>query len=160
MIFKGKVFLKLQFEGFPEDQRFKVSPNGQISNKIGFYQLQKLFILSTSLRTKRGYRLLILNGHGSYLIPKFNEICEQNKVILICILVYLSYLLQPLNIDCFTVLKRSYGRMVKTKIQVGINYIDKLNFLEVYPSVRIEAFKSETIKNSFLATGLILFRPD
>ena len=73
---------------------------------------------------------------------------------------YLSYLLQPLNVGCFAVLKRSYGRMVETKMRNGINYIDKLDFLEVYPSVRIEAFKSETIKNSFLATGLVLFGPD
>ena len=50
--------------------------------------------------------------------------------------------------------------MVKTKIQNGINYINKLDFLEVYPLVRIKAFKSETIKNSFLATGLVLFRPN
>jgi hypothetical protein len=41
-----------------------------------------------------------------------------------------------------------------------INYIDKLDFLEVYPRVRIEAFKSETIKNSFVVAGLVLFRPD
>ena len=50
--------------------------------------------------------------------------------------------------------------MVETKIQNGINYIDKLDFLKVYPLARIEAFKSETIKNSFLATGLVLFEPD
>ncbi|KAJ5177478.1 uncharacterized protein N7500_000177 [Penicillium coprophilum] len=61
---------------------------------------------------------------------------------------------------CFTVLKRLYGRMVETKIRNGINYIDKLDFLEAYPLARIEAFKSETIKNSFLATGLVLFGPD
>ena len=71
-----------------------------------------------------------------------------------------SHLLQPLDIGCFAVLKRSYGRMVETKMRNGINHIDKLDFLEVYPLARIEAFKSETIKNSFLATGLVPFEPD
>jgi hypothetical protein len=47
------------------------------------------------------------------------------------------------------VLKRTYSRLVKFKMRNGINYIDKLDFLEVYPLTRIEAFKSETIKNSF-----------
>ena len=56
--------------------------------------------------------------------------------------------------------KRSYSRLVEMKMQTGINYINKLEFLEVYPSVRIEAFKSETIKNSFSAAGLIPFSPD
>ena len=73
---------------------------------------------------------------------------------------YSSHLLQPLDVGYFAVLKRLYGRMVETKIRVGINHIDKLDFLEVYPSARIKAFKSETIKNSFLATGLVLFGPD
>ena len=50
--------------------------------------------------------------------------------------------------------------MVKTKIRNGINYIDKLDFLEVYPLTRIEAFKSETIKNSFGAAGLVPFEPE
>ena len=50
--------------------------------------------------------------------------------------------------------------MVEIKMRNGINYIDKLDFFEAYPSVRIEAFKSETIKNSFLATGLVPFKSD
>ena len=50
--------------------------------------------------------------------------------------------------------------MVEFKIRNGINHIDKLDFLEAYPSVRIEAFKAETIKNSFTAAGLVLFVPD
>ena len=50
--------------------------------------------------------------------------------------------------------------MVEFKIQNRINYIDKLDFLEAYPSVRIEAFKSETIKNSFVVASVVLFIPD
>ena len=42
----------------------------------------------------------------------------------------------------------------------GINHIDKLDFLEAYPSARIEAFKSETIKNSFGAASLVPFEPN
>jgi hypothetical protein len=38
--------------------------------------------------------------------------------------------------------------------------MDKLDFLEAYPSARIEAFKSETIKNSFTAAGLVPYDPD
>ena len=73
---------------------------------------------------------------------------------------YLSYLLQLLDIGCFVVLKRVYSRMVKFKIRNRINHIDKLDFLEAYPSARIEAFKLETIKNSFAAASLVLFAPN
>jgi hypothetical protein len=50
--------------------------------------------------------------------------------------------------------------MVKIKMRNGINHIDKLDFLEVYPLARIEAFKSETIKNSFRVAGLVPFTPE
>jgi hypothetical protein len=71
-----------------------------------------------------------------------------------------SHLLQPLDISCFAVLKRAYGRLVESKIRARINHIDKLDFLEAYPSARIEAFKPETIKNSFAIAGLIPYNPD
>ena len=71
-----------------------------------------------------------------------------------------THLLQPLDIGCFAVLKRAYGRLVESKMRVGINHIDKLDFLEAYPLSRIEAFKSETIKNSFGAAGLVPFSPE
>jgi hypothetical protein len=58
------------------------------------------------------------------------------------------------------VLKRAYSRLVEFRIQYGSNHINKLDFLEVYPTTRIEAFKSETIKNSFQSTGLIPFTPE
>jgi hypothetical protein len=51
-----------------------------------------------------------------------------------------SYLLQPLNITCFVLLKRAYGRFVSDLARAGHNYIDKLNFLADYPRARIEAF--------------------
>ena len=45
-------------------------------------------------------------------------------------------------------------------MRLGINHIDKLDFLEAYPSARIETFKPETIKNSFAAAGLVPFYPN
>jgi hypothetical protein len=160
VIFKGKVFIESWFDGLPDDWRFEVSPNGWTSDEIGLRWLKKLFIPTTSIRMKGVYRLLILDGHGSHLTPKFDEICEENKIIPICMPPHSSHLLQPLDIGCFAVLKRSYGRLVEAKMRVGINHIDKLDFLEAYPLARIEAFKSETIKNSFGAAGLVPFAPE
>ena len=71
-----------------------------------------------------------------------------------------SHLLQPLDIGSFAVLKRAYGRLVEFNMRNGINHIDKFDFLEAYPLARMEAFKSETIKNSFRSAGLIPFAPE
>ena len=138
IIFKGKVFIQARFEdsALPHDWLFELSPNGWTSDDIGLRWLQDLFIPSTIARTKGKYRLLILDGHGSHLTPKFNEICSQN-IIPICMPAHSSHLLQPLNIGCFAVLKRSYSGLVETKMRLGINHIDKLDFLEAYPHARI-----------------------
>jgi hypothetical protein len=79
IIFKGKVFIESWFDNLPNDWRFEVSPNGWTSDEIGLRWLEKLFIPSTYSRTKGQYRLLILDGHGSHLTPKFDELCEKKQ---------------------------------------------------------------------------------
>ena len=66
-----------------------------------------------------------------------------------------SHLLQPLDVGCFAVLKRSYGRLVDQQTRMGINHIDKLDFFAAYPRAREDAFQTNTIQNAFKATGLI-----
>ena len=160
VIFKGKVFIESWFDGLPDDWRFEVSRKGWTSDEIGLRWLEKLFIPSTSSRTKGKYRLLILDGHGSHLTAEFDQICEKNDIIAICMPPHSSHLLQPLDIGCFAVLKRAYARLIELKMRARINHIDKLDFLEAYPTARIEAFKSETIKNSFAAAGLMPYNPN
>jgi hypothetical protein len=67
---------------------------------------------------------------------------------------------EPLDIGCLAVLKRAYARLIELKTRARITHIDKLDFLEAYPSARIEAFKSETIKTSFATAGLMPYNPD
>jgi transposase len=160
IIFKGKVYIESWFDGLPGDWRFEVSPNGWTTDEIGLRWLQKLFIPSTNSYTQGRYRLLILDGHGSHLTPQFDQICAENKIIPICMPPHSSHLLQPLDIGCFAVLKRSYGSLIDQKMRLGINHIDKLDFLAAYPQARADAFKIGTIKNSFKAAGLVPINPE
>jgi Na+-transporting NADH:ubiquinone oxidoreductase subunit NqrF len=50
--------------------------------------------------------------------------------------------------------------MVEIKMRCGSNFINKLDFLEAYPTARMEAFKLETVKNSFQSASLIPFAPE
>ena len=162
VIFKGKVHIEgwYQDEALPRDWRIEVSQNGWTTDEIGLRWLQKLFIPATNGRTAGKYRLLILDGHGSHLTPHFDEICSQNDIIPICMPPHSSHLLQPLDVGCFSPLKRAYGRLVENKARLGFNHIDKFDFLEAYPEARMEAFKADTIKNGFTAAGLVPFNPE
>ena len=72
-------------------------------------------------------------------------------------LAHLSYLLQPLDMGCFSVLKREYSKLVERYMCTRINHITKLDFLAEFPTIHTAYYKLETIKNSFIATGLIPF---
>jgi hypothetical protein len=45
---------------------------------------------------------------------------------------YSSYLLQPLDVGCFSPLKRAYSREIEALIRYYINYIMKLKFLPTF----------------------------
>jgi hypothetical protein len=61
---------------------------------------------------------------------------------------------------CFSTLKRLYGRLVADYIRLGINYIDKAEFLPIFMQARTEALSQSNIKSGFLVTGLVPFAPD
>jgi hypothetical protein len=71
-----------------------------------------------------------------------------------------SHLLQPLDVSCFSVLKRSYGRLVSKKMALGVNHINKPEFITLYQQARIEALHERNILSSFTATGLIPYDPE
>jgi hypothetical protein len=160
VIFQGKVYIEGWFDNLPRDWRIEVSNNGWTTDEIGLRWLQKLFIPSTNSRVRGRYRLLILNGHGSHLTPQFDRICAENDIIPLCMPAHSSHLLQPLDVGCFAVLKRAYGRFVSDLARVGYNHIDKLDFLADYPRARTEAFQPHIIQSSFAATSLVPVNPE
>ena len=65
------------------------------------------------------------------------------------------HLLQPLDISYFSPLKHTYSRLIKDKIQLSFNHINKFNFLKAYPQAHTVIFLVDNIKSGFSATGLI-----
>ena len=45
-------------------------------------------------------------------------------------------------------------------MRVGVNHIDKLDFLIAYLSARKESMTINTVRNGFAATGLVLYDPE
>ena len=69
---------------------------------------RKIFEPNTRPRIAGTYWLLILDGYSSYLTPRFDEVCKINNIIVCCMPVHSSYILQPLDVGVFLVLKRLY----------------------------------------------------
>ena len=107
----------------------------------------------------RTHWLLILDRHSSHLTFWFNQFCTKHKIISLCILLYFLHILQPFNVSCFSILKCLYGCQVEQFMRLGINHIDKPDFLILYKQACMETYKKEIIHNAFKATELVLYNP-
>jgi len=70
---------------------------------------------------------------------------------------HLLYLLQPLDIGCFLVLKQAYKRLVEQIMGYSVNHIDKREFLPLYRQARQIVLYQNNIQTGFAATGLVLY---
>ncbi len=161
IIFEGKVHLSTWYEGssLPKTWRVAVSDNGWTTDELTFDWLREVFDPQTQRRTVGRYRLLILDGHGSHLTPEFDKFCTENSILTECMPPHSSHHLQPLDVSCFSVLKRAYGDLVKAKMALGIHHIDKPMFLELLLAARKQTFSSKNITSGFRATGLLPLDP-
>jgi hypothetical protein len=75
------------------------------------------------------HQLLILDGHESHQSLDLQDLCKENYIYALCMPPYLLYLLQPLDVVCFSVLKHVYSHEIESLICHYINYITKLEFL-------------------------------
>ena len=158
IILKGVMHQLSWYESIP--WRIRVSDNGWTTDELGLAWLKKVFNPYTQGRTVGKYRLLILDGHGSHVTAEFDQYAKQNSIIVLCMPPHSSHILQPLDVSCFAVLKRLYGRAVEAQMRVGINHIDKDDFLTLYQEIRPAVFQSATIQSGFKATGIVPFDPD
>ncbi|XPS80598.1 hypothetical protein M3J07_012574 [Ascochyta lentis] len=157
-IFKGKNHNQAWYHNNPKDWRIAVSDNGWTTNEVGIAWLQH-FIKHTTQRTVGGHRLLILDGHESHNSIRFQDICKENNIITLCMPAHASHILQPLDVGCFSPLKRAYKKEVGALANSHINHIDKLAFLAAFLAVYQGVFSSDNIKAGFRATGLVPLDP-
>jgi hypothetical protein len=71
-----------------------------------------------------------------------------------------SYLLQPLDVSCFSPLKRAYSREVESLIRHHINHITKLEFLPAFKAAFNRSFTLTNIGSAFQGAGLVPHCPD
>jgi hypothetical protein len=154
VILSGKQHQASWYHYIPIDWVLAVSDNGWTTDELGV-EWVKHFNRYTAPRTHGVYRLLILDGHSSHATPEFDQYCTENKIITLCMPAHTSHLLQPLDVGCFSPLKRAYGREIQELARQGVYHIDKIDFLTAYTRIRPTVLTQQNIQAGFQATGLI-----
>ena len=83
--------------------------------------------------------MLVLDRHESHESAEFQEYYKAYNIITLCLPPHLSHLTQPLDVRCFSVLKRAYRRQIETFIKAHINYISKVEFFLIFKVAFIES---------------------
>jgi hypothetical protein len=161
VIFKGKHLQSTWFpaQGIP-DWLYTTSENGWTSNLIRCKWLQRIFIPNTS-PSSGGYRLLLLDGHGSHTPIDFMWLCKVNRIHLLYLPAHSSHLLQPLDLAPFSVLKTRYRNEIRALSALDdAAPIKKERFVISYNKAREEALSERIIRAGWRAAGLCPFNPN
>jgi len=120
----------------------------------------RYFDFHITSRTKGKYWLLILDGYNSHHSEEFETYCQEHNIITLYIPLHSSHLLQPLDINYFTPLKKAYNRQIKQLMQMNITHISKLEFLCAFRKAFFTSITENNIQGGFAGTGLVPHNPE
>ena len=144
--------------GLPPDWVIKPTSNGWTNNETGLEWL-KHFDKHTAARARGPYRILVLDGHESHESAEFQEYCKSHNIITLGLPSHSSHLTQPLDVGCFSVLKRAYGRQIEMFIKAHINHITKVEFFLAFTAAYKESMTAQNCQAGFRGAGLVPFDP-
>jgi hypothetical protein len=142
----------------PPSWVIKTSTNGWTNNDTALDWIQH-FDKYTCTRQKGIYRMIVLDGHESHLSVQFEEFCKEKNIITLCLPAHSSHLTQPLDIGCFAVLKRMYGRELEMFIKAHIHHITKTEFLLAFKAAHFKAMTAANAQSGFRGAGLVPYDP-
>ncbi|KAL3707102.1 hypothetical protein TMatcc_008115 [Talaromyces marneffei ATCC 18224] len=148
----------------PSEQRyfFAASESGWTNSDLGYRWLVDVFDKETKSQASRGWRLLILDGHGSYITMRFIEYCDNNKILLAIFPAHPTHTLQPLDDAIFSPLSAAYTEQLRRFINdcQGFTQLTERDLFRLFWASWNATFISKNINSAFKHTGLYPFNPE
>jgi hypothetical protein len=161
LVMAGKNHLESWYDevDFPPQWRAGVTSNGWTTNEMGMEWVRH-FEEFTVPRKVVVYRLLVLDGHESHHSVEFEEYCKERNIITLCMPPHSSHLLQPLDVSCFSPLKKAYGRQIEELMRQQIIHITKEDFIPAFRAAFQASLTKSNIQGGFRGAGLVPFDPE
>jgi hypothetical protein len=103
--------------------------------------------------------MIIFDGYESHLSTEFQKFYKDHSIIILCLPTYSSHLIQPLDVGCFSVLKRMYNKELEDFIKANVDYITKIEFLIAFKTAYNNIMTKSNVLGGFRGTSLVLFDP-
>ncbi|SMR43913.1 unnamed protein product [Zymoseptoria tritici ST99CH_3D1] len=135
---------------------FASLPNGWTDNSLGLHWLTKVFEPLTRQKAGRGYRLLVINGHSSYVNIAFLQYCIDHRIFVAVFPPHSTHRLQPLDVSLFSPLASYYSTELLRFMHYseGLSAVTKRDFFRLFWLAWQRAFTPANIASGFRKTGL------
>ena len=134
------------------------TPSGWTNNKVGLAWLEQLFNCYTKKKARRGWRLLIIDGHGSHITMAFIDFYGRHKILLLVSppSPHSTKTLQPLDVVCFAPLAQNYSDFVTKHLHdsQGISGISKSDFFMLFWQSWQQTFTKKLVTSAFEHTDI------
>lgn len=141
---------------------FASSSSGWTNYELGFAWLKDIFDRETKEKAGRRWRLLILDGHGSHLTPKFIDFCDRNRILLAVYPPHSTHSLQPLDVGIFGPLSLAYSTELEAFLHdcQGLSHLTKRDFFRLFWPSWKRALSEKNIESAWKSVGLWPWNPE
>lgn len=91
--------------------------------------------------------MLIIDDHTSHVCNEFISFTCKHKIVYLYLLLHLTYLLQPFDVDVFDLLKQNYKTLLAEKTQFTIYNFDKVDFIFVIQIAQQQHISTQNIQS-------------
>jgi DDE superfamily endonuclease len=135
------------------DFLYTASNNGWTLNSIGLCWLDEVFLPETE--NNRETQLLLVDSYRSHTSTEFMWKCYKNNILLVYLIPHSSYVLQPLDLACFSPLKSRYRKQLTELAKFDDSApVKKMQFLLYYNKARNEGLSPLNIKAGWKVAGI------
>ena len=160
LIFKGKRMLEDLTEGATPGCGFGVSDSGW-SNSLLFQNYLKNHFLKFAMRQNDKHLLLLYDGSSTHFSAELVDWALEQKIILFVIPPHSSHLLQPLDVGCFSPLKKCYNSLAHRYMKEHCGQvITRYSMTSLICKAYAMAMTPINIQRSFQKTGIFPFDPN
>jgi len=154
IVFPGQRFTKNMLDGFDEAVMGR-SENGWMDSELFVEWLKTVFIPDINTRQVKRPVILLVDGHKTHMSLEASDTCNENNIILYCLLEHASHLMQPCDLQLFGVLKETWKTSIREwQIQHVGQYVTKYEFSGIFKKAWVSATKVEVAVKGFRDAGL------
>jgi len=147
------------FDDGNEITYFAVTQKGWSNENIGVYWLEYIFDRYMKEKVGNHRRLLIVDGHNSYLNMRFINYTDQNRILLAFLSSHLTHRLQSLDVGLFRPLANYYTQEINRFVVKYQGYvtISKRYFWKFFLEAYNRAFIKENVESGWAVIGIYPF---